>query len=73
MSKVELASVTVNYTGDYDFPLFEQPGGYSFWVKEGEKGLSVGFIKVFVLEKKKASCNMSYSQTPPTVATQQSF
>ena len=42
---VELASVTVDLSGLVDPPLFEDPS-FKFSVREGESGLTVGFIKV---------------------------
>lgn len=47
MSWVNLALATVYVKAENTFPpTFEKPDGYMFSVKEGEVGLSVGFVKV---------------------------
>ena len=47
MLQVDLAWVTVKVKDENAFPpTFEKPDGYTFSVKEGEEGLSVGFVKV---------------------------
>ena len=44
--QLDVALVTVNVTEIVLHLKFEQPNGYTFSVKEGEEGLSVGFVKV---------------------------
>lgn len=45
--QLDVALVTVKLAGKTDFqPTFVQPNGYTFSVKEGGEGLSVGFVKV---------------------------
>lgn len=47
MPQLELALATVKVIEANTFPpIFEEPDGYTFSVKEGEQGLSVGFVKV---------------------------
>lgn len=44
---MELALVTVKVREANTWPpIFEEPDGYTFIVKEGEQGLRVGFVKV---------------------------
>ena len=44
---MELALVTVKVREANTWPpIFGEPDGYTFTVKEGEQGLSVGFLKV---------------------------
>ena len=45
---MELALVTVKVI-EANVPVFEERDRYSFSVKEGEQGLSVGFVKVLDL------------------------
>ncbi|CAH3149034.1 unnamed protein product, partial [Pocillopora meandrina] len=56
---VELASVTVDLSGCLNPPLFEDPS-FKFSVREGESGLTVGFIKA-VNRHTGLSGNISYS------------
>ena len=44
--QLDVALVTVKVTEIVLNLKFEQPNGYTFSVKEGEGGLSVGFVKV---------------------------
>ena len=50
--QLDVALVTVKVTEIVLHLKFEQPNGYTFSVKEGEEGLSVGFVKVsaFILK-----------------------
>ena len=50
MLRFDLALVTVTVELESVLqPTFEQPNGYTFSVKEGEVGLTVGFVKVFTI------------------------
>ena len=59
--ELDLALVTVKVKGGNDFPpTFEQPDGYTFSVKEGGAGLSVGFVKVSICYAKKQASTSVY-------------
>ena len=56
--QLDVALVTVDVTDEnivYN-PKFEQFNGYTFSVKEGEEGLSVGFVKVYLHLSRQLPC-----------------